>query len=108
MNDLLKTFLFVLGLSSLPACSQFSWPKVVERCAPAPQLVLSEVLAALQTYERPDGALKELALRHGSEVVLCTVQELLRQMAQARSSSPAERRGREFLARAGTQLPGTE
>lgn len=102
MTKLLPAILLAL----LSACSQFAWPAVVERCVPAPQLVLSEVLAVLQRPEPPDAALKDLAVKHGADIVLCTVQELVRQMAQARS--PAAQRGRAFLERTGTKMPGGE
>lgn len=95
----------LLTVFALASCSTFSWPKVVEQCAPAPQPVLEAVFTILSGTGPVDAELEALARRYGAEIVLCTVQELVKQMSHARTPSVAAQRGREFLARVGTKLP---
>jgi hypothetical protein len=105
--------LAALSLVGAQACSQgFSWPKVVESCAPAPADLVSEVTAILvRDGKLNDAALKDLedlGRKHSGAAVLCVVSALVDEWTGKAGASPSEEsgasKGREFLRRVGAKV----
>lgn len=106
--------LAALSIVGSSGCSQgFSWPKVVESCAPAPADLIKEITSILvsDSGELNENALKELenlGRKHSGEAVLCVVSSLVEEwtgkVGVSKDESNGARRGQEFLKRVGSNL----
>lgn len=85
--------LIVLALGGAPACtSGFSWPKMVQSCAPSPAGLVEDITDALfrdgtgSLSERAVEILTDLGRRHGAAAVLCAVNALIGELEPALAS----------------------
>lgn len=97
--------LFALCLVLCSSCSIFGsggsfWPKV-ERCAPSPASLVSQVADALLDGDGYEAALKQMALQDGAAAIECAVAAAVDSFGNKVGASPAEgaarARGKAFL-----------